>query len=123
MLKVFKDTQLQKQFDQKGYVLLPSLLNGEQLDILSSLFIKFQAEVEGAFYTTHFSKDIIYKKQVHDTIVAVVFPQSATYLNNIVPLFGNFMVKNVDREFAMDLHADWAYVNESEFCSVARWIL
>ncbi len=122
MFSVFRDTTLQKQFEQKGYILLPSLLSGSEIETLNSLFTKYQREYNGAFHTSHFSTDVTYKKQVHDTIAELVFPKAAPYLNNFLPLFGNFMIKNSDPENFMPLHADWTYVDEQRFCSVAIWI-
>jgi hypothetical protein len=122
MFLVFKDPLLQKQFERKGYVHLSSLLGAVEIETLSTLFKKFQSEYNGAFHTSHFSTDITYKQQVHDAIARVVFPKAAPYLNNFLPAFGNFMVKNPDHERFMPLHADWAYVDEDLFCSVSIWV-
>jgi hypothetical protein len=122
MLPAFNDPLLQKQFDQKGYVLLPSLLSDVDIRTLTDLFVRFQSECIGPFHTSHFSTDVAYKKQTHDTIVDVVFPKVAPYLNDFAPLFGNFMVKNPDPTVALDLHADWTYVDEQRFNSVAVWV-
>jgi hypothetical protein len=122
MFAAFKDPSFQKEFDQKGYVLVPSLLNSEQIDTLNSVFQKFRTRYEGPFHTSHFSRDISYKQQVHDAIAATVFPSAASYLNDFRPVFGNFMIKNADHDFAMPLHSDWTYVNEPEFSSAAVWI-
>src|SRR5580700_7488346 len=122
MFSVFRDSILQKQFEQNGYILLSSLLTPGEIETLNSLFTKFQNECNGAFHTSHFSTDVVYKKQVHDTIAELVFPKAAPHLNNFLPLFGNFMIKNSDPENFMPLHADWTYVDEQQFCSVAIWI-
>jgi len=122
MQSVFNDASLQKQFDRKGYVIIPSLINDEDIGVLTKLFKQFENEYVGPFHTSHFSEDVIYKKQVHKTVSALVFPKAATYLNHFYPLFGNLMVKNPDQNFDMDLHADWTYVDESVFCSASIWI-
>jgi hypothetical protein len=122
MFSVFSDRLLQNQFEQKGYILFSSLLSASEIDTLNTLFAKFQNECNGSFHTSHFSTDEIYKRQVHDTITHLVFPKAAPYLNNFLPLFGNFMIKNSDPENFMPLHADWTYVDEPQFCSVAIWV-
>jgi hypothetical protein len=119
---VFNDPLLQKQFEDKGYVVVPSLLNRLETEKLSSLCQQGKNDSSGFFYTTHFSSDPAYKQQVHDAITAVVFPRATSYLNNFAPLFANFMIKNPDPKNAMDLHADWAYVEEPEHHSVSIWI-
>jgi len=122
MFSVFKDPVLQQQFEKQGYILVSSLLNASDIASLNSLFTKFQNECKGAFHTSHFSTDVTYKKQVHDAIAGVVGAKAAPMLNDFVPLFGNFMVKNPDPENFMPLHADWTYVDEKEFSSVAVWV-
>jgi ectoine hydroxylase-related dioxygenase (phytanoyl-CoA dioxygenase family) len=122
MYPAFLDSTLQKDFERKGYVLFPSLLDAKKVETLLSLFQKYQNEFSGPFHTSHFSTDISYKKQVHDTIAAEVFPIIAPNLNGFVPLFGNFMIKNPDKHVAMDLHADWTYVDEGKFRSAAIWV-
>lgn len=122
MHPVFRNALFQKDFDDKGYVLIPSLLSHQEINLLLRLFEEFQSQCAEAFHSTHFSKDTLYKRQVHDTISKLVAPNSAVYLNSFEPLFGNFMVKNPDRENFMPLHADWTYVNEHEFNSVAIWV-
>jgi hypothetical protein len=122
MVPVFQDSLLQKDFDRKGYVLMPSLLDAPGIKVLLDLFQSYQTEYAGPFHTSHFSTDTTYKRQVHDAIAGVVFPKVAPYLHDYVALFGNFMIKNPDPDFAMDLHADWAYVDEGKFRSAAVWI-
>ncbi len=122
MHPVFNNSLFQKNFDDKGYVLFPALLNQEEVNLLLKLFADFRNQCSEAFHSTHFSKDVLYKKRVHDTIAELVAPKAAVYLNRYEPLFGNFMVKNPDPENFMPLHADWTYVDESEFHSAAIWI-
>jgi hypothetical protein len=122
MFPVFDNPLLQKQFEQKGYILVSSLLSGADISRLTELFTRFQSECTGPFHTSHFSTDVIYKKQTHDTIVDVVFPKVSSYLHDFSPLFGNFMVKNPDPTVTLDLHADWTYVDEFKYNSVAVWV-
>lgn len=122
MEQVFNNPVLQKQFEQKGYVLLSQFLEAERLNQLLSLFEKHKERFFDSFHTSHFSSDVAYKQDTHDVIAEVVFAKAQPYLNNFMPLFGNFMIKNPNPEQAMDLHADWTYVDETKYTSVAIWI-
>lgn len=122
MYSVFKDPSLQKKFDLKGYILVSSLLSKTDIDSLTELFLKFRSEYSGSFHTSHFSTDTLYKKTVNDTISSIVFPKAEPYLNNYQSLFGNFMIKNPDPTFSLDMHADWTYVDEEKFQSIAIWV-
>lgn len=121
MNKTFVDEKYQKQFEEKGYVLVP-VLGAEQIDVLSDVINKHAAQLEGAFHSTHFSSDAEYKKQAHTFIEETVFPCVAPLLTGHIPIFGNFMVKNPDPHVYMQLHADWAYVEEPSMRSIAVWI-
>lgn len=101
---------------------MPSFLDPKGIDALLALFTKFQDEYSGPFHTSHFSTNTVYKKEVHDLISGTVFPPTAPYLNDFSPLFGNFMIKNPDPAASMDLHADWTYVDELQYRSLAVWI-
>ena len=122
MIQVFFSAEHQKQFEEKGYVLFPSLLNKPEIEQLSGVFEKYSNEYAGFFSTTHFSNSIHHKNAVQEIITKVVFPHAKKYLKDFVPLFGNFMVKNPDPANALDMHSDWVYVDEEKFCSVAVWI-
>lgn len=121
MRTTFRDSILQKEFERRGYILLPQLLDAGDVKALKELFISFQGKCTGPFHTSHFSSDLVYKKKVHDTMSAIVYPRVAPYLERYIPLFGNLMVKNPEPNVAMDLHADWAYVDEAQSRSVAIW--
>ena len=118
----FRDAKLQKVFEQEGYIVLPSLLSDEDILCLTNLFASFQIQYLDAFHTTHFSTDVNHKKIVHDAIAKIVSATTVPYLNNFIPLFGNFMVKNSDTKNCMPMHADWTYVDEKNFCSVSVWV-
>jgi hypothetical protein len=122
MIPVFHNTTLQKEFELKGYVVIERLLTIAALNELKTLFEKYQSKFEGPFHTSHFSSDVVYKKEVHEAIAAIVFACAGKYLEGYAPVFGNFMIKNPDPAAAMDLHADWAYVDETKYSSAAIWI-
>ncbi len=122
MMTVFNDPLVQKEFERKGYVLFPGLLAGSGLNDLKLLFEKHQHQFKGSFHASHFSTDTFYKREVHDVVSHIVFKSIQLHLHNYVPVFGNFMIKNPDPETAMDLHADWTYVDETKYTSIAVWI-
>lgn len=121
MRSTFRDSSLQKDFERKGFLIFPGLLSAADVAVLRDLFASFRSECAGPFHTSHFSSDLAYKKRVHDTMASVIVPKVAPYLNDYAPLFGNLMVKNPDPQVAMDLHADWSYVDEAQSRSVAVW--
>lgn len=122
MEPVFNDVLLQKKFERSGFVFVEQLLDANALNELRALFEKHKTRFEGAFHTSHFSDDVAYKQEVNDVVAKVVFAKAGALLNNYTPLFGNFMIKNPDPNAGMDLHADWTYVDETKYPSVAIWV-
>ncbi len=47
-------------------------------------------------------------------IFEVIFPKVEKYLNQYVPVFGNFIVIQANTERFLQMHADWTYVDESK---------
>ena len=122
MISVFKSHSLQREYEKRGYIVVPSLLLRQDLIALESLFANNLNQYTQPFHSSHFSKDTAYKKQVHDAIIQVVYPKLVSVLNNFRPVFGNFMVKNAASANFLQMHADWTYVNEPEYRSVSVWI-
>ena len=121
MRNIFKDTTLQKNFENKGYVEIP-LLDAADILQLNNVYLQHKEQYGQPFHTSHFSNEIDYKRQVNDTITKVVFPKLEPFLENYKPIFGNLMIKHGMNDYFMPLHSDWTYVNEDEFRSIAAWI-
>lgn len=118
---VFADAKLNKAFHEFGYVVTP-LLSAVAVEELKNFYANNPNPFGGSFHTTHFATDKAYKKKVHDAIVAAVAPFAQTLLPNYVPVFGNYMVKEAGGNNPMPLHADWTYVDESQYLSLAIWV-
>lgn len=118
--KTFINHIYQEQFEEKGYLILP-LLDADDIEKLGQLVHQYEERFQGAFHSTHFSSDGQYKKEVQAVVCDTVFPKVAPLLTPHKPVFGNFMIKQPDGETYMQLHADWAYVDESSFRSIAVW--
>ena len=121
MNPVFKNPSLQKNFSEKGYVVMP-LLDEAEVQKLLRLFELHKNQYQSPFHTSHFSTDKNYKQQVNDSIIKTVFPKTKVLMVDYRPVFGNFMIKNPGSDYFMPLHADWTYADEDQFRSIAIWI-
>ncbi len=122
MQDTFKSAALQKEFADKGYVIIPGLIDAGDISNLLMTFQKFEKDISEPFHTSHFSKDMAYKTNVHNTIIEIVYPKVAAYLKSYVPAFGNFMIKKPTKDNFLQMHADWVYVDESKYKSVSVWV-
>ena len=121
MRSIFKDPDLQKEFERKGFVEMPAL-DSNDIRELHEIFLRHEKEYAQPFHTSHFSTEINYKTEINDAIFRIVFDRIAPILENCKPIFGNLMIKHGMNDYAMPLHADWTYVNEDEFRSISAWI-
>ncbi len=121
MAPVFKNPLIQQSFSEPGYITLP-LLDETDIEKLLQHFNRHSGQYQTPFHTSHFSTDKHYKREVHDAITEIVFPKVEPLLADYRPAFANFMIKNPGSDYFMPLHADWAYVDENLFRSVAVWI-
>ncbi len=117
----FKNSDFQKQFEENGYVTIP-LLSEPEIESLLQFFQSQVSEISEVFHTSHFSSNTAYKQAVHDKIVDVVFKKAANFLTPHIPVFGNFMVKQPNSKVYMQLHADWAYVEETQYRGISIWL-
>jgi hypothetical protein len=122
MPAIFKDPKQDKSLLEKGYVVVDGLLKEQDIRRLKDFALINDPKQNGAFHTTHFSKDSSFKKEVHELITEVVFPRVKHLINGYEPIFGNFMIKKSDASVMMPLHADWCYVDETKSRSLSIWI-
>ena len=121
LTKIFKKEVLNRAIKKHGFIVLDAL-SQKQISVLNDVYYtdRPKCTVEG-FQSTHFYKDIEYKRRVNDSIIKEFNGFIEDYLVNYTPIFGNFMVKEAEGKGEMPLHADWTYVDESRYISLGFW--
>lgn len=118
---MLKDKKLDTILQRDGYI-LGNFIPSDVLNSLISFYQNNQPNNPDPFHTTHFSKDSSYKKKINDGLIKILQPVWDLLLENSTPIFANFMIKAGDGNNAMPLHADWTYVDEPNYQSIAMWI-
>lgn len=119
-MKIFRDNTLNKQFLKQGYVVV-SLLSNEKVEAVKDFYKSNRPAQAAGFHTTHFFSDVDYKEKVQETIENACSGKLQELLIDYKALFSNFMVKEPGENSRMPLHADWTYVDESNFISLGVW--
>lgn len=122
MLRIFSSNNHQEEYRRKGYVIIRGLLTAAEVSELKELALSHTKQYVQPFHASHFSDDEDYKMKVHNVLKQVVFNRVKPYLVNFRAVFGNFMVKQPGDNGFLQMHADWAYVNEPENRSLAVWV-
>ncbi len=121
MTTIFKDQQVQKQFDRDGFVVLP-LLNSAEIKTLSEYFYKLHPETPAGFYSSTFSDNIEFKKTITDFAEKIYAPKIDSIFHDIKKLGSSFLCKSPGADSKMPVHQDWTVVDESKFYSVTIWV-
>lgn len=118
--KTFRDDALQKEFEEKGYVLLP-FLNGDEVDYLREQYTCLQHDLGKGFHASMHSKNIDYRRKVNQIISAIFTPKAQQILLNYRPLVANYTVKEPGQASFFDFHLDWNMVDETLYRSITIW--
>ena len=132
MRKVFKDVQLEAQFQKDGYVIIPFLSNEEVADLWNQyntslvqsggLITADDAQLNQliTYDFTFIDKNIEYKKLVFEIITNRFEKHVQSYLDNYSPIIANFIRKKSNNG-EVPLHQNWAFVNERKCTSISIW--
>lgn len=118
--KIFKIDTLEKDFREKGYVVIP-FLEKEQLKILQDAFYDSKPDIDKGFHSTSTNNNLEYRKSVNNLIQSIYYPISLNYLEDYEPVYASFVVKEPGLEGNFPLHMDWSMVDENKYISIAIW--
>ncbi|MCO5233318.1 MAG: phytanoyl-CoA dioxygenase family protein [Chitinophagales bacterium] len=120
--QVFRDAHLNTQFLKDGHVLYAH--NTQDIGKkLQEAGIKYQDECTHlGFNTTHFSFNKAYKKEIAEMGIEL-FNEYFTHLFiDYKVLFSNLMIKTPGSDALLPVHADWAYVDETQYTAISIWM-
>ncbi len=135
MRRVLIDNEMEKHFQEKGYIHVP-FLDSKQVEFLLNEFhtlinesggsfasgetdIPFEGEITYDF--TFIDRNIDYKRKVMETIDEVFKPVYDKVLHQYKPIIANYIRKKTDAG-EVPLHQNWAFVDERIFSSVSIWV-
>jgi hypothetical protein len=124
MRQSFKDNNLQKQFDQNGYVKV-QLLDEHELKQIQKLHLDLNQDAEKYlqpnFFISIYHPDTNYRRNVNIGLKPILAKATEKYLINFKPAYGNFVIKKNGAGSEIDLHHDWSFVDESQYDAVNVW--
>lgn len=123
MRNVFKNPIQQKEFEEKGYVVI-DFLNPSEVDTLQQLYNQLNAQPkERGFSTSNMSMDANYRKNVSDGITDTFKKAVDLHLENFKLFFGIFTSKQANQsESICSIHQDPTYVDESKYQGITLWV-
>lgn len=120
--EIFKDRDLQRHFDEKGYVKIP-FLDEEQIKELDKLFDELHPELpEEGFISGSYSSDIEYKQKASDHFKRIFHESYERIFKNYTPFGGSFLFKMPSENSDLVLHQDWTIVDEEKYVALNCWV-
>lgn len=120
---VIKDDAMANEIHTKGYVVIP-FLNGEQLQAAKVLYEQehsFDIKNGGMFYSLY-SKDISYRKRVHETLNNLFNPILQEHFKNYKNIVNTFITKASGPDSEFYVHQDTTALDEFKHSPLSIWI-
>jgi hypothetical protein len=119
--RVFKDEVLQKKLNEDGFVII-DFLNESELQRLNKFYEDVHPDSVNGFYTSTFSKNTEYRKEVDQFIQSEMQRGLENYFFDYKVHCGSFIVKGTDEKSKLNMHQDMTLVDESIYTGVNIWI-
>ena len=87
-------------FKKDGFIVLPSLFSKTEQKVLFQVHDKLTDHPENTFSTSHWSKDQVYRTQVHESLNDVLSSKIQPYLNDYKSVYSYFLVKHPGKSAA-----------------------
>jgi len=120
--EIFKDPELQRQFDENGFVKVP-FLNEAQIKELDELFDELHPELPAeGFISGSYSSDIEYKRNASDHFKRVFHDSYERIFKDYAAFGGSFLFKMPSENSDLVLHQDWTIVDEEKYVAINCWV-
>ncbi len=117
---IFKDENLNRELNEKGYVVLP-FLNAGELESIKALHQNFKSTSQ-FFHSTTFLKSVDSKLELNHKGAGIFARQVNSFFLPHKNLGLSFLTKPAGQGGHMPIHQDWTIVDESRFGSYTVWI-
>jgi len=122
MRALFKNPELQQQFESQGFVKLP-LLNKEEVDTLLNFYQdqNFDNKIDDGFHISLDNQNQELVTAVGEKIKSVLVPKTTDIFDRGQVFTASYVIKEPGLQNIVPPHQDWSFVDENEFCSVTVW--
>jgi hypothetical protein len=118
---IFRDGELQEQFEENGFVKL-KVFDVQTIEKLNSLLRGYFPDQVEAFFSSSYLNDFELKKEMSDKILELIQVEVAAKFMNYRSIGAAFLIKGIGMSSEMPMHQDWTIVDESEFYAINMWI-
>ncbi|MGE0636367.1 MAG: phytanoyl-CoA dioxygenase family protein [Bacteroidia bacterium] len=122
-LPIFKDANLQKTFETKGFVVIPDFISAEQINHLDSFFDKHHPNLPlGGFNSDSYLSDFELKELSSNEILKTFTSSYERVFQNYQAFGGSFLYKMPADDSELVMHQDWTIVDEEQYVAINCWV-
>lgn len=119
---IFKDQQLQQEFNEKGFVVLPLLSEDEIISLLEIYHYYHQNNnIENSFFASSNLSSYEIKNAIREAIYPIMLKHFENIFINYSYFGSSFLIKTSGENSALAPHQDWTIVDESKFVAINIW--
>ncbi len=118
---IFKDAEIQRKFDEDGFVKIP-LLSEQEVDTLAKMREEYFPEKGSVFFSSSYLDDYDLKMEISNKISEAISAGLEKQCVNYRLIGAAYLIKGIGKHSEMPMHQDWTIVDEQEFYAVNVWI-
>lgn len=118
---IFKDTYLQKRFDEDGYVVF-DFISALQTQQIADKFYEIHLQIPEGFYADAYNSDDKLKEEIFRHTDKIIQPTLESFFENYKKLGATFLCKAPGENGKVGVHQDWTIVDEAKYFSATIWI-
>lgn len=118
---IFRDNNLQKEFEEQGFVKV-SLLIKKDIELLTQLFYQFHNNIDdNSFGASSFIQSKQKKLKIRDTLYPIFFPYFEHFFKDYTYFGSSYLYKTKGKNSDLAPHQDWTIVDENKFVAINIW--
>ncbi|MBT3250873.1 MAG: hypothetical protein HN729_08250 [Candidatus Marinimicrobia bacterium] len=121
MLPIFLNSRHQKEFDDKGYIILPFVGQHQVAELLSFYHSMVKGPENGPVWDSSRYNNYEENELIRNTIFEALSSGAARYFQNHILYGGTYLVKPRVDSSELPLHQDWNIIEEDKYISAQIW--
>ncbi len=118
---IFKDAEIQRKFDEDGFVKI-ALLSEDEVETLAKMRMEYFPEKGSVFFSSSYLDDYDLKMEISNKIMSIINDCLAKQCVNYRLIGAAYLIKGIGKHSEMPMHQDWTIVDEQQFYAANVWI-
>lgn len=118
--RIFRDFDLQNQFEKDGYVIV-NFYTDDKLNEVIKLYDEMHTSVQSGFFPSSYAEDKAYRSKIDAELKSIGLQKLDEIFIDYQIMNGCFIVKQPNSDSYLHVHQDMTLVDESLFAGINVW--